>query len=111
MKKCCQPDAEGKCTQCGEPVPAKTYWPCYKVVPREKRPIVFARCKHLGDKSGQQLIRCPSCRGNVRQKFDVHLCAVWGECLPHYAGKDSISHACIGCDRREPQLNSAGPAN
>lgn len=42
------------------------------------------------------LIRCQSCRGNVRIKYPLHLCALYGECLPTHRGEYQI-RCCPSC--------------
>jgi hypothetical protein len=68
-------------------------------------------CKHLGGELRTELIRCQTCRGNVRQKFPVHACEVFGECLPTYTGEaEGVPHRCKGCECYEalPPVRGGG---
>lgn len=65
-------------------------------------------CVHLGSPTTEiALIQCTTCQGNVRKKFPVHECAVFGKCLPKYSGENEAGHGCVGCARREPAIYSA----
>lgn len=54
-------------------------------------------CSHLGKPTGEiELIQCRTCQGNVRLKFPVHECKVFGKCLPG-AGNHPDIQVCTGC--------------
>lgn len=60
-------------------------------------------CIYFGNPTGETvLVRCQTCKGNVRQKFAVHACAIFGKCLPTLTGDPPEGYAkCHGCERRE----------
>jgi hypothetical protein len=50
---------------------------------RSIRAETVPRCRHLGDETGDiYLLKCETCKGNVRKKHPVHICAIWETCLP-----------------------------
>jgi hypothetical protein len=56
-------------------------------------------CVHLGEYLGDILVRCVTCRGNVRLKKSRHKCGVFGECVPdsRKVEADTKVHLCRGC--------------
>lgn len=104
MKTLCQP-ADGICSQCGEPLTTIQARTCPAGPNGDKAKTPKAPCPHLGEPTGSvALIKCVTCCGNVRKKYDVHSCAVFGECLPKQkasavdtGGKEW--HGCKGCAR------------
>jgi hypothetical protein len=62
----------------------------------------LALCVHLGEPTGAvELILCQTCRGNVRQKFPVSACEVFGTCLPTMAHENASGvKGCGSCPRR-----------
>lgn len=86
-----------KCIACGYALKLD-----YEITP--VRPCV-QRCKHQSDKQiDTALIKCETCQGNVRLKFQIHECAIFGKCLPTFSGVVDDGHGCIGCERREVSL-------
>jgi hypothetical protein len=60
-------------------------------------------CRHLGDGTGDvALIECTSCKGRVRIKYPLHVCAAFDECLPTLSGTAEGYHACRGCAEFAP---------
>jgi hypothetical protein len=56
-------------------------------------------CAHLGPPTGAlELVRCETCRGNVRQKVAAHECQAFGRCLPRARHENSSGVAgCVDC--------------
>jgi hypothetical protein len=96
MNALCQPNNRGRCVQCRAKLPADLRRTCRAFLRAMEPP-----CIHLGEQTRVELIRCATCNGNVRIKFPVHACAVFGECLPTYTGEHQLAK-CHGCERREP---------
>ncbi len=97
-------NAGTRCTNCGyvlkRDYETRPVVPCgqWKQPARDEREKV---CKHQSDDAVDVvLIACETCQGNVRKKFDVHDCAVFGKCLPSYSGQADAGHGCIGCEKR-----------
>lgn len=77
----------------------------YTIPPVRGCERVTPACRFLGPATNEiALIKCESCQGNVRKKFPIHECAIFGRCLPTYSGIVDDGHGCIGCDRREALL-------
>lgn len=68
--------------------------------PAKSVPSVAMPCIHLGEQIREELIKCKTCRGNVRVKFPVYQCDVFGECLSTYRGEHELAK-CDGCEKRE----------
>ena len=69
------------CGDCGRVIVLRTYVESieHECRPREPR----QPCVHLGEPTGAvALVRCATCRGNVRLKLPVHRCGVHGACVP-----------------------------
>lgn len=68
-------------------------------------------CLHLLAPTGETvLVRCQTCQGNVRQKFAVHGCAIFGQCLPTLGVDPPSGYAkCAGCPARELKLINPTP--
>ncbi len=90
---------KGQCRDCHRPLMKGQERECrgpQRQIPQPALPS----CPHLGAPTGEvELIQCQTCRGNVRQKFVVSTCALFGECLPAYYGSQSTRHKCHGCKR------------
>ncbi len=59
-----------------------------------------AVCFHRGQPIEDEvaLIPCETCRGNVRKKFAVHHCGVFGKCVPKVEHHNAAGVAgCVGC--------------
>ncbi len=55
-------------------------------------------CVHLGEPTGGiMLIECDTCRGRVRRKMPVNICAALGTCLPGVRGEHDGAAGCSGC--------------
>lgn len=60
------------------------------------------QCRFLGSETGETvLIKCKTCKGNVRMKYAIHSCEIFGKCLPTQSGAVDDWHGCICCERRE----------
>ena len=75
---------------------------CPRCTTDTNRPVLLASvpCLHQSDPTGENsLIRCTTCKGNVRLKFPIHACEVHGHCLPTYTGdkKDGLPMTCRRC--------------
>ena len=58
-------------------------------------------CQHLHDPTGEnEPIKCQSCRGNVKIKFPLHVCALHTICLPTYVGEHETM-TCTKCKREK----------
>lgn len=87
------------CMFCSRPLPEKA--------PDNAARRCIGKCRHLGIELGTALIPCPTCRGNVRQKFPLHACAKHGPALPTYRGQPQEGYAiCANC----PDFNPVPPA-
>lgn len=85
-----------KCEQCGFEL-----WQDFDKPPKRRCRKPKSVCRHLGPELRIELIQCQTCRGRVRQKFPVHACEVFGECLPTFTGETEIAK-CRGCPRYQP---------
>lgn len=104
-KTLCQYD-NGKCSQCGEAMRPDWFRGC-PMGPNPPRPIEKSPpCPHLGEPTDSfALLQCKTCCGNVRHKHEIHVCAIFGKCLPRFnetmlaaATKAEGCHGCLGCE-------------
>lgn len=93
----CTPQIENgviRCSACGRVFPhgsdLKTRARCH----------INTHCIYLGQLKHEILIKCETCQGNVRQKFKVHGCKIYGECLPEYVGQtEGVPQTCFNCTK------------
>lgn len=104
MRNICQP-VDGVCTQCNEPCHGKRYCkagPMGHMV-RERKPDSTVKhrsspvCAWLGQPVEEMaLVKCHTCRGNVKVKKILYDCPLFGRCLPK--GKDEANaQQCMKC--------------